>query len=78
MENVKPKCALSLITGEIFKITEKDMNLLFKYQVPLIKPPSINCKKCYGRGIQGKNRQGVNMACTCLHKIYFDVTKHQI
>ena len=46
---MKLRLVFSMITGDIYTIEEDEMRNLDKYQVPLLRRPKDNCKKCYGR-----------------------------
>ena len=65
--------AISIITGEIFKIEEDDVKTLFKYQIPLKKKPNQSCKKCYGRGwVSTDPKNGLHYLCKCIEKCFMD------
>ena len=61
--------AFSILTGQVFKIEQDELKLLFPYQIPLTNTPNKHCKKCYGRGytaIDSKNK--FHIMCSCLSK----------
>ena len=72
----------SLITGEIFKSSQDDLNVLFPYQIPLSTLPKNKCNKCFGRGYESiDKRTGVYNACKCLQKHIlpdFDTSKVRV
>ena len=43
------KLYFSMISGDIYYIEEDEVKILDNTQIPLIKKPDSNCKKCYGR-----------------------------
>ena len=43
------KLFFSLISGDMYYVEEDEVKNLDKSQVPLLKKPKENCKKCYGR-----------------------------
>jgi hypothetical protein len=64
----------SLLTGDVYKVFESERKNMDQYQIPL-KGPVKNCRKCYGRGYQGKNiKLNIYEMCSCLHK-YIDFNK---
>jgi hypothetical protein len=47
----------SLLSGEIYQVEEDEIENLDQYQIPLLKSPPSNCKKCYGRMHIGYNQK---------------------
>lgn len=65
----------SVFSGTYYEVLSKDISLLNMGQIPLKKQPPTNCKKCYGRGHVGrdKNTYAFNI-CNCIRKnINFDI-----
>jgi len=59
----------SVFSGTYYDVLESDLPLLSAGQIPLIKRPSTNCKKCYGRGHNGRdNRSFAFNPCNCVRK----------
>ena len=65
----------NVFNGRYYDVLSEDFYLLSEGQLPLIKKPNTNCKKCYGRGYSGKNTQDLSyIPCLCLKKqINFDI-----
>lgn len=55
MSNNKKLIYYSLLSGDVYEISEDEIENLDDYQVPLLKKPKSNCKGCYGRGYIGYN-----------------------
>lgn len=43
------KLYFSLVSGDIYYIEPDEIKNLDSSQIPLLKKPNSNCKKCYGR-----------------------------
>jgi hypothetical protein len=74
---MQTKHIFSIFSGSFYEIPEKDLKILDSGQFPLIEKYKGNCKKCYGRGYTGrdKNTLGYNI-CNCIRKqIDFDCAK---
>lgn len=68
----------SVFSGTVYEIPEKDLKILDVGQIPLLKRPNQNCKKCYGRGYTGRDAQHfAYFACTCIRKIV-DFSKNKV
>jgi hypothetical protein len=67
----------SVFSGTIYEIPEKDVILLDIGQLPLLKKPNTNCKKCYGKMDLGRDSQNyAHIPCSCLRKVInFDILK---
>jgi len=64
------KHIFSAFSGTFYEIPEKDISLLVMGQVPLHKKPSTSCKKCYGRGYNGKDAENLGYyPCSCVKKV---------
>ena len=60
----------SVFSGTIYDVLESDVKFLDVGQIPLIKNPPNNCKKCYGRYNVGRNSQNYTFSpCSCLRKV---------
>jgi|LakMenE18May11ns_1017448.scaffolds.fasta_scaffold9532599_2 hypothetical protein len=65
--------AISIVTGDTFKIQQDDVPTLFKYQIPLKKLPKSSCNKCFGRGWESIDPQnGLHHLCKCTTKSFMD------
>ena len=65
--------AISIVTGETFKIEQEDLPLLYNHQIPLKSKPKSNCKRCYGRGFTGiDDRNKLHILCSCISKCLAD------
>jgi hypothetical protein len=67
----------SVFSGTYYNVLVKDIPLLNVGQIPLKKQPPASCKKCYGRGHTGRDKQtyAYNI-CNCIRKnINFDLVK---
>lgn len=65
--------AISIVTGEIFKIHEDDLKTLYSYQIPLKSKIPSGCKKCYGRGHIGTDsKNGLYLICSCVKRYFMD------
>jgi len=54
----------SFHTGEVYEVLEDEIPMLDNFQVPLVKRPKANCKKCYGRFYSGLNTNtGLYIPC---------------
>lgn len=49
------KLYFSVLSGELYYISEDEIKNLDSAQIPLKKKPSSSCKKCYGRFYVGKD-----------------------
>jgi hypothetical protein len=68
--NIKTTPVYSVFSGTIYDVLESDIKLLDVGQVPLIKNPPRNCKKCYGRYNTGRDHQNYSFSpCSCLRKV---------
>jgi hypothetical protein len=72
-----PKTIYSVFSGTFYEIPEKDLPILNIGQVPLVKKPSTSCKKCYGKGHNGRDLISFAFqVCSCVRKnIDFNVVK---
>lgn len=69
METSK-KQIYSIFSGTFYEIPEKDIKILDIGQVPLSKLPPSNCKKCFGRGYTGRDKDNfAYYACSCVKKL---------
>jgi hypothetical protein len=69
METLK-KQIYSIFSGTFYEIPEKDIKILDVGQVPLSKLPPSNCKKCFGRGYIGRDKDNfAYYACSCVKKL---------
>jgi hypothetical protein len=60
----------SIFSGTIYTIPEKDLNLLINGQIPLSKMPKNNCKKCFGRGNLGRDKNNYQyVICSCIRNV---------
>ena len=60
---------LSLLSGDLYTVDSDETDNLDDFQVPLSEYPDKSCKKCYGRGYIGYNReQRVYQLCKCAAK----------
>ena len=55
VKEIKTYLYWSFHTGEVYEVLEDEMQFLDNFQVPLLKRPNPNCKKCYGRFYSSKN-----------------------
>lgn len=55
MSDKKKLIYYSLLSGDVYEISEDEIENLDDYQIPLLKKPKPNCKGCYGRGYIGYN-----------------------
>lgn len=63
------KNIFSAYSGTFYTIPEKDLSLLDSGQLPLLKKPS-SCKKCLGRGHNGRDNQNFSyVVCNCVKKV---------
>lgn len=70
---MEPLYAISIVTGEIFKIEKEDLKILYNYQIPLKSKPKGSCKKCYGRGYTSRDpKNGLHLLCRCISKCTMD------
>lgn len=67
------KLFFSLVSGEMYYIEEDEIKNLDNSQVPLLKKPKSNCKKCYGRFYTGfEVNKKYYMPCTKCSKSCVD------
>jgi hypothetical protein len=65
----------SIFSGTFYDLPESDIDIIDVGQVPLMKLPPSNCKKCYGRGYTGRDYQNYGyVPCNCVRKVV-DVSK---
>ena len=43
----------NVYTGELYELNESELKNILEGDIPLLKAPNSNCKKCYGRGHTG-------------------------
>jgi hypothetical protein len=68
----------SIFSGTVYEVPEKDFKILDVGQVPLLKYPPNKCKKCYGRGYNGRDIQTFAYTpCSCVLKV-IDFSKNQV
>lgn len=80
------KLYFSLFSGELYLVNADETAELDAFQVPLLKYPNKNCKKCHGRFHEGFNLTYKHyMMCTkCLKKcadinsVFFKAKKRKI
>lgn len=79
MQNNNIKTIYSVFSGTFYEILDEDISLLDIGQIPLIKKP-INCKKCYGKGHNGRDLSNFSyQVCSCVRKnIDFNIVKQTI
>lgn len=66
---METKLIYSVFSGTYYNVLQKDLPLLNIGQVPLLKKPPANCKKCYGRGYIGRdNKTFAYDVCNCIRK----------
>lgn len=66
----------SLISGEMYTILPEELEVHDKFQIPLLKKPKQNCKKCYGRFHIGKNKiHNIFIMCATCAPTCIDVQK---
>jgi hypothetical protein len=77
MQNNNIKNIYSVFSGTYYEVPEKDVQLLNVGQIPLVKKPSSNCKKCYGKGHNGRDITSfAYQVCSCVRKnIDFNIVK---
>jgi hypothetical protein len=64
------KLVYSAYSGTIYVIPEEDFSLMDMGQVPLLKRPPSNCKKCFGRGHNGRDKTSlIYEVCNCVKKV---------
>ena len=64
------KLIYSAFSGTFFTIPEKDVMLMEIGQLPLTKQPSSGCKKCFGRGHLGRDKENLAYElCNCVRKV---------
>lgn len=64
------KIIFSAFSGTFYTIPEKDFSLLDMGQLPLVKYPASNCKKCFGKGHIGRDNQTLSyQICNCVRKV---------
>ena len=56
MNNDKKLIYYSLLSGDVYEISEDEVETLDDFQIPLLKKPNQKCKGCYGRGYIGFDR----------------------
>jgi hypothetical protein len=63
------KLIFSVFSGSFYRIPEADFLTLKDGQIPLTKSINNNCKKCYGRGHSGRDKNTlIYSICNCLRK----------
>jgi hypothetical protein len=77
MQLESTKLIYSVFSGTYYDVLEKDVKLLDVGQIPLKKKPPTSCKKCYGRGYLGRDKNTYAYdICNCIRKcIDFDFIK---
>lgn len=77
MQNNNIKNIYSVFSGTYYEVPEKDVQLLNVGQIPLVKKPSSSCKKCYGKGHNGRDITSfAYQVCSCVRKnIDFNIVK---
>ncbi len=77
MQTEQKKLIYSVFSGTYYDLLEKDVNLLDIGQIPLKSKPNKSCKKCYGRGFLGRDKNTYAYdICNCIRKcIDFDFIK---
>ena len=55
----------SLLSGDVYSVTEDELDNLDQFQIPIKAKPSGSCKKCHGRGYIGFD----------IHKKYYSMCK---
>jgi len=69
MSESKELVYFSLLSGDVYTITEDEVENLDTFQVPLLKAPKGSCKKCYGRGYIGYDPlRKYYVMCKCILK----------
>ena len=51
------KLFFSLVSGEIYSVSDDEISNQGNDRIPLLKKPDSSCKKCYGRLYIGKHAQ---------------------
>jgi hypothetical protein len=60
----------SIFSGTFYDLPEGDITIVDEGQIPLLKNPPSNCKKCYGRGYTGRDAQNYGyIPCMCVRKV---------
>lgn len=60
----------SIFSGTFYDLPEGDITIVNEGQIPLLKTPPSNCKKCYGRGHIGRDTQNYGyIPCMCVRKV---------
>ena len=74
------KVIYSVFSGTFYEVAEKDVPILNIGQLPLIKKPSSSCKKCYGKGHNGRDLTTfAYQVCNCVRKnIDFNIVKNVV
>ena len=77
MQTINKKLVYSVYSGVFFDFPEKDIKHLDAGHIPLVKNPTKNCKKCYGRGHLGRDHNTLAyQICKCIRKnIDFELIK---
>jgi len=66
---METKLIYSVFSGTYYNVLKKDLSLLNIGQIPMLKKPPTNCKKCYGRGYNGRdNKTFAYNVCNCIRK----------
>jgi len=72
-EKKELKLFYSLISGEIYSVESDEVKNLDRYQIPLLKRPNSNCKKCYDRMYIGLDiHKDIYVICQKCAKKYVD------
>jgi len=67
-------------SGKIHEILEEEIVTILEGDIPLTKQPKANCKKCYGRGHTGydKNRNAYHLCVNCIEKCVIPKYSNQL
>ena len=42
----------NVYTGELYQINKSELNNILEGEIPILKKPNTNCKRCFGRGYE--------------------------
>ena len=45
----------SLLSGDVYELSIDEIDNLDEFQIPILRKPKHNCKRCYGRGYIGQD-----------------------
>lgn len=69
MKNEDKSLYYSLLSGDVYEISNDEISNLDDFQIPLIKPPKSSCKTCHGRGYIGYDAlKKYYPMCRCIMK----------